>query len=440
MKISREIMVFIGILLGMSNSMVMQTILTTSLPEISNEFGTVSYYSWVYSGYMLASTVTIPMLGRICDKFGYRKNYVIGGALFFLGTLGSGICIGMKTLVLSRIIMGIGSGIIVPATYGILGIIFKKEKMTKVFGFIAVFQIICNGFGSFIGGIFTTYLSWRYGMFILIPIEIIGFIIIYVNLDDTKIMKNNDVLDIKSGSYFTISLVFILYGLEKCSKSFYNINVLFIILGLVLLSIFIFFDWKKENGILPEEIKTSGLLKGLLLEVMFIGGVLNICLAYLPAYMVKELNLESDVSGKLLLVYIITMGAGSIISSYIKLENRKQITFGWISILLGGILGIVSFAINPLIFFTISTFFLGLGVGILNATIMGSMQMKIDKNRATANGIAHLMRNFGGTLGVSALQICLVQEMKFLFIAISVIGVVSFTTQIVTNKYFIREQ
>lgn len=90
MKSVRTIIIFIGILIGMSNSMIMQTILTTSLPVISREFGTRAYYSWVYTGYILSSTVTIPVFGKICDKFGCRKNYIIGGAIFFIG-LGVGI-------------------------------------------------------------------------------------------------------------------------------------------------------------------------------------------------------------------------------------------------------------------------------------------------------------------------------------------------------------
>lgn len=435
----RKIIAFIGILFGMSNSMIMQTILTTSLPVISEEFKTVAYYSWVYSGYMLTSTVTIPLFGKACDKFGYRKNYLIGGILFFLGTLGCGICNSMQTLVASRIIMGLGTGIVVPATYGILGVIFKKEEMTKVFAFIAIFQIINNGLGSFLGGMFTTYFKWRYGMFLLIPIELVGFFIVLMTVEDKQNMKSDDILDIKGAIFFSMSLLLIMYGLEKCSDSILNKNIAFLIVGLALLIIYLMVDSKKERGILPQEVKKSKVLRGLLLEVMLAGSILNICLAYLPTYMVRELSLDTGSTGKLLIIYLATMGISSLGSACMKIESIKLISYGWLSILIGGMLGIVSFLVYPFVFFIIATFFLGLGIGILSATVMGRMQKEIDKNGASANGLAYLIRNFGGTLGVAALQVCLLKGMKILFIAIFIIAIIAFSIQFLINIRSMQE-
>jgi len=434
----KKVSSFIGILLGMSNSMIMQTILTVSLPMISEEFKTVDYYSWVYSGYMLASTVTIPIFGKICDKFGYRKNYLIGGALFLLGTLGCGMCNSMETLVISRITMGIGSGIIIPATYGIIGVIFKKEEMTKVFAFMAIFQIINNGLGSFLGGLFSTYSTWRYGMFLLIPIELAGFIIVWMTIEDNEKMKSDDILDIKGAIFFTLSLLLIMYGIEKSSNSFFNKNAIFLFAGLILLSICLWVDNKKDKGILPKEVKKSKVLRGLLIQVMLMGSILNICLAYLPTYMIKELGFDASSTGDLLIVYLVTMGIASCGSACIKIEAIKLIIYGWFSILIGGIIGIISFFVRPFEFFIISTFFLGLGVGILSATVMGGMQKEIEKNGASANGLAHLIRNFGGTLGVAALQISLLQGLKILFVAIFIIGIMAFAIQLVINKRYTR--
>lgn len=151
----------IGLLLGMSISTLMQTQLTTAMPVISNEFGTTDYYSWVYTGYMLASSVTIPFFGWICERCGHRKNYIVGGLIFFIGILFSGLSNSMITLVLSRVVMGIGAGIVVPATYGIISTLFKKEDMRKVFGLMAIVQIINKGLGSVLGGVFSTYFTWR---------------------------------------------------------------------------------------------------------------------------------------------------------------------------------------------------------------------------------------------------------------------------------------
>ena len=76
--------IFISLLIGMSHAMLMQTLFTVALPSMSLEFSDQKYYAWVYSGYMLASTVTMPLFSKLCDSLGYKKNYMIGGILFLI--------------------------------------------------------------------------------------------------------------------------------------------------------------------------------------------------------------------------------------------------------------------------------------------------------------------------------------------------------------------
>jgi hypothetical protein len=276
-------------------------------------------------------------------------------------------------------------------------------------------------------------------MFLLIPIEIIGFVVVLMTIEDNQNMKSDDILDIKGAIFFSISLLLIMYGLEKCSDSLLNKNIIFLIAGLALLIICLVVDSKKEKGILPQEVKKSKVLRGLLLEVMLAGSILNICLAYLPTYMVRELSIDSSRTGKLLIIYLVTMGIASLGAACIKIDGIKLISYGWLSILIGGIFGFVSFLVYPFVFFIIATFFLGLGVGILSATVMGRMQKEIFKNGASTNGLAHLIRNFGGTLGVAALQVSLLNGMKILFVAIFIIAVIAFLIQLMVNKKSIQE-
>lgn len=436
MKSVRTIIIFIGILIGMSNSMIMQTILTTSLPVISREFGTRAYYSWVYTGYILSSTVTIPVFGKICDKFGCRKNYIIGGAIFFMGTLGCGICSSMQTLVFSRIIMGIGSGMVIPATYGILSMIFKKEDMARVFAFMTIFQIVNNGLGSVLGSVFSSYFSWRYGMFLLIPVEIIGFAIVWSAFKGNVKMKSHDALGIKEAALFTSSLLFVMYALEKLSNSLSHINIEILIAALLLLIICFYYDGRKENGIIPREVKKSGTLKVLLVQIMFLGGAMNICLVYFPPYMVNALKISTGSTGNFLLVYLAALGAASFGAAYMNIGYIKIIAIGWISILIGSSSGIASFTGHSIICFTAAIFFIGLGVGILSSTIMADIQGEIHENPAASNGLAHLMRNFGGTLGVSIVQVFLFRQMNTLFIALFVMGTISLALLNLGNRNF----
>jgi len=427
---TRKILSCAGILLGMSISMIMQTQLTTAMPVISKEFGTTDYYSWVYSGYLLASTVTLPLFGRICDRYGYRKNYIIGGLLFFFGTLFSGLSGSMGTLIVSRVVAGFGSGIVVPAAYGIISSQFKKEQMRKVFGFLAVFQIFNTGLGSVLGGVFSTHFTWQLGLLILLPFELLGVMLVVLTIRNDGRMKNDAAIGFRSAIVLAPALLITMVGLEQCNDSLSVMNVLILLTGIVLLTFFVIREQKTANGILPVEVIKNGKLKGLLLEVLLLGAVLNICFAYLPTYMVREFGWTTNTSGKVLLVYILAMGIASISSSFVKKESGKVICFGWASALLGCVIGTSSYFTHFVSIFVFSNVLLGIGVGALAGTVLGTIQAEIEMNSASTNGIAHLMRNMGGTLGVCALQFSLLQGMGFLFTGLLVIGTIALSIQI----------
>lgn len=419
---TKKIGTCIGLLIGMSISMLIQTQLTTAMPIICEEFGTTSYYSWVYTAYMLASSVTIPLFGRICERYGNRKNYIIGGAIFFMGIFLSGVSKTMGFLIFSRAITGIGSGIVVPATYGIISFLFKKEDMRKVFGLMTLVQVINKGLGSVLGGIFSTYFTWRTGLFILLPITFVGLAMVIFTIKDTKRMESDTPINMKSAVLLTAALLVTMYGLENSSSNMSMLNVLILLTGILLIIGFIVREYRKESGILPAEILHSQKLKGLLLETLLLGAVLNACFVYLPMFMVQIFKWSTFMSGKVLLIYILTMGIVSGVFAFLKADAYKLVLSGWAIFLLGCMTGGLSyFSMSPMIFY-LSNILLGVGIGILSSIIIGVMQAEIESSKASTNGIAHLMRNIGGTLGVTLLQVCLVSDMWLLFAGLFLLG------------------
>lgn len=426
----------IGIVLGMSISMLVQTQLVTAMPIISEEFQTTKYYSWVYSSYLLASTVTLPLFGKISDRYGYRINYLVGGCLFGFGTLLSGFSKSMFTLIFSRILSGLGSGIAVPSAYGILSCLFAKEQMRKVFGIFTVFQIINNGLGSVIGGYLSTHYTWRFGLLILLPFELLGLLLVILTIPPNHKLHTNTTIRLSSAFLLSAALVTTMLGLEKCSSSMNISHLLLLLGGILLLILFLLWEQKIENGILPREIMDNKKLRALLLEILFMGAVLNICIAYLPTYMVKTFLWTTSTAGKMMICYILAMGISSIAASFIKKDTQTLICFSWCVFLLGCLLGFYSYFNHSVLLFLICNLLLGVGVGILTGTLLGVIQSEIKNSYAGTNGIAHLLRNTGGTLGVCALQISLTKGMSFLFIGLIVFSFVSLCIQIYLKRRF----
>lgn len=313
----------------------------------------------------------------------------------------------MISLVLFRIITGFGSGIVVPATYGIISVLFKKEDMRKVFGFLTVIQIVNKGLGGVLGGYFSTHLTWRYGLLILVPIELLGAILVVLSTSDTKKMENDTSISIKSACLLTLALLITMCGLEITSNALSFFNVLILAIGLFCIAAFVIREHKSDDGILPKEIIKSQALKGMLLEILLLGAALNICFVYLPTYMVNIFGWTTNKSGIVLLIYILTMGVASVGAAFLKKGTDTLITISWGMFILGSGFGLVSFLVGNIMFFYAANALLGFSVGILSSVVLGDMQTKVGDNGASTNGIAHLMRNIGGTIGVTAFGYCL---------------------------------
>ena len=123
---------FIGILLGMFAISVMQLILATALPHIVTQIGGDSLYSLVFSSYMLASIVTIPIFSKLADIYGKKKFYIIGMVTFALGTLLGGTAPSMIILIIARVIQGLGAGIITPVSLALISDMFTAEKRGRM--------------------------------------------------------------------------------------------------------------------------------------------------------------------------------------------------------------------------------------------------------------------------------------------------------------------
>jgi multidrug resistance protein len=160
---------FSGILVGMSASALMQTLVATSLPVIERDLGGMHLYSWVFGGYMLASTITIPLFARLADIFGRRILYVNGSLVFLLGSTLVGLSQSMGQLVVFRVIQGIGAGAVAPAALASIGDLFGENERGKIFGIIGAVQVLANLIGPPLGGWVTDTFSWRWGFYLVLP-------------------------------------------------------------------------------------------------------------------------------------------------------------------------------------------------------------------------------------------------------------------------------
>jgi MFS family permease len=387
--------ILIGLLLCMGASTIMQTYFSSALPAISESFKSVSFYSWIQGSYILASSAVIILSSGLCQRYGNKKNFIIGSLLFGVSTAAAPLCSSMLQLVIVRSVMGIGAGTVVPATYGIISEQFNKEKYSAVFAAFAVVQIVFNGLGSLAGGYLPQIASWKVIFYILLPFELLSFWLVLCSLSESAPVSRAAPFHFRKHLLMIIAILLTTLGIEKA----YHQQYIYLVLGAVLLFYVAWKDIRKENILLPKEFVKDSLLRNLCLQVFLLGAFYNVCLTYLPSLMQFSMGIGADTSGNLLAVFVIFMGIGSALGGVVKIPQRPAILIGW----LGGITGSIFI---PL-FFTLAVGLLGFGSGVLMSVLLGYIAARTQSHAAGVNSTAHLIRNFGGSIGTILFQFSL---------------------------------
>ncbi|WOO37780.1 MFS transporter [Anaerocolumna sp. AGMB13020] len=387
--------ILIGLLLCMGASTIMQTYFSSALPAISSSFKSVSFYSWIHGSYILASSAVIILSSGLCQRFGNKKNFIIGSLLFGIGTIIAPFSSSMLQLVITRIVMGIGAGVVVPATYGIIGEHFEKEKYSSVFASFAVVQIIFNGLGSLAGGYLPKIASWKAIFFLLLPLEMLSFWLVFRNLPDSVPSMHTEPFYFRRHLLMILAILLTTLGIEQA----YHQQYLLLILSAALLLFVVWKDTKGGNILLPKEFATDSLLRNLCLQVFLLGAFYNVCLAYLPSLMQFSMGFSADRAGNLLAVFVVLMGVGSVLGALYKISERPAILIGWLAGLAGGIF--IPF------FFMLAVGLLGFGSGVLMSVLLGYTATRTQNNASGVNSAAHLIRNFGGSIGTILFQFSL---------------------------------
>lgn len=161
--------IMIGLMLGMICNVFEMSVVGTAMPRVVATLGGFDLYNWVFSAFMLTSTVTLPIFGKLGDQFG-RKWVYIGGLIVFL--LGSGLCgfaRSMEFLIFARAVQGLGAGAMFPSTMAIVGEIFSPAERGRAASYFGPLFLMGGLLGPILGGFIVDYLGWRWVFFASLP-------------------------------------------------------------------------------------------------------------------------------------------------------------------------------------------------------------------------------------------------------------------------------
>jgi len=145
------------------------TVVSTAMPTVIATLGGLAHYSWVFSAYLLTSTASVPIWGRLSDLYGRRRMYLLGVAVFLVGSVISGAATSMFTLIAARAIQGLGAGAIIPMSMTIVGELYTLSERARTQALFSGVWGVASIAGPLVGGYITDALTWRWVFYLNVP-------------------------------------------------------------------------------------------------------------------------------------------------------------------------------------------------------------------------------------------------------------------------------
>jgi EmrB/QacA subfamily drug resistance transporter len=397
----------IGVMTGMFIAALEATVVGTAMPTVIASLGGLNHYSWVFSAYLVTSTVTVPVWGKLSDLYGRRLLYQVGIGIFLVGTLLSGLSGTMTQLIVFRAIQGLGAGALVPLGMTIIGDIYTVEERAKMQAYFSGVWGLSSIIGPVIGGFITDQINWRWVFFINLPVGIIAAIIIGVALKEPKVTQKPSI-DYLGAALLMIAISVLMLGMvEGGSTSLFTAeNLALFALAAVLLAAFVFVERRAKDPIIPFELFRN---KTITIAIIagFLGGVAMFgAISFIPLFAQGSLGFTATEAGSLLTPLMLTWVTASVIGGRLMLRiDLRRITIAGFTVLTLGFVFLAMFQPGTRrIWLYLELMMIGAGLGFTMLTLLIAVQQAAERSKlGIATSLNQFSRAIGGAIGVAVM-------------------------------------
>jgi EmrB/QacA subfamily drug resistance transporter len=397
-----------ALMLGMFLAALEATAVATAMPTAIGDLGGIARYSWVFSAYLLTSTTTVPLYGKLADIYGRRRIFYISVALFLAGSALSGAAGSMEQLILFRGIQGLGAGGVMPVATTLIGDIYTLEERGRMQGLLSGVWGVSSIIGPALGGLITDALSWRWVFYLNVPFAIGSVVMLQLFLHE-RIERREHKLDLIGTFTLTASLTLLLLAMLEGGPAWGWTSPVTLAMFAAAVVSFVLFIRQEQRA--PEPVLPLDLFRNRVIAVasagsVVIGTLLFATAAFVPMFTQGVLGGTALDAGITLAPMSIGWPIASTLSGWLLLRTgfRPLTIFGGAVSLIGaGMLATVD-AESSRALVMASMFVAGVGLGFMSTPYLLAVQNAVSwGQRGVATSAVQFFRTVGGAVTVAGL-------------------------------------
>jgi EmrB/QacA subfamily drug resistance transporter len=405
----REVLIpFSGAMLGLLLAALDQTIVATALPRIVADLHGLNHLSWVVTAYLLTSTVTVPLYGKLSDLYGRKRLFMVAISLFLFGSALCGASQSMTELIVFRAVQGLGAGGLIPLTFAVVGDLFSPRERGRYQGLTGAVWAIAAVAGPLLGGVLTDKVSWRWIFYINIPLGLLALFVIATTMHIPFHRREHSIDFLGAGLLTGASVCLLLaavWGGENYPWGSSEIIGL-LLAGVLLAGVFLLVETRAKEPMLPLRLFDNSVFSVSVTASVLIGAVLFGALIYIPLFVQGVAGGSATNSGVVLIPLSLGWVATSIISGLVISRTGRYRLFpiAGSAVVAAGFWLLTRMTVHTSSL-TVAGYLLviGFGMGLMVQVYVLAVQNAVEpQDMGIAIASTQFFRSMGGTFAVAA--------------------------------------
>lgn len=398
--------ILISLMLATSLVALDSTIIATAVPSVVRSLGGFSQFPWLFSIYLLAQAVSVPVYSKVADMFGRKPVILLGIVLFLVGSILCGVAWSMPALIAFRALQGLGAGAVQPMSITIVGDLYSLQERAKVQGYLASVWGISAVVGPTLGGVFSEWISWRWIFFVNIPMCFLAGYMLLRKFHE-KVIRKPHRIDYLGSVLLTVGCSLLILGLLEGGQNWAwdsPVGIGIFVVGLLALAGFVQAERRAAEPVLPLWIFRRRVLVGGSAVALSVGAVLLGLTSYVPTYVQTVLGAGPLVAGFALATLTIGWPFAASMSGrlYLRIGFRSTALIGGLIALIGTALMLSLDRDSSVVTVGVFCFVIGLGMGLVASPTLVAAQSSVGwSQRAVVTGTNMFSRSIGSAVGVA---------------------------------------